>query len=218
MDLTSLKQTCERLRSLFDAKDAAREHALPLARAMIRNSADAIRAIHRGQFAEAEPLLAENRRYLTQIDECLSGYPDVYYAGFVQDGQKEHAEAMITRALIKGEPVPGPEELGVGHVPYLGGLGEAVGELRRHILDEVRARHGEWSEEMLTAMDDIYYLLVSFDYPTAVVGNLKRTTDVARSIIEKTRGDLTNAVRQQRLEEAMRELQADVAGRKPPHG
>jgi len=213
MDLTSLKQACEHLRSLFDAKDQARERALPLSRAVIRNSADAIRAIHRGQFAEVAPLLAENRTHLAQMQECLRPYPDIYYAGFVQDAEKEHAEAMITQALIRGQPVPAPEELGVGEVPYLGGLGEAVGELRRHILDEVRAQHGEWSEEMLGAMDDMYYLLVSFDYPTAVVGNLKRITDVARSIIERTRGDLTNAVRQQRLEAAMRELQSRVEGR-----
>lgn len=213
MDLTSLKQACEHLRSVFDAKDQAREHALPLSRAVIRNSADAIRAIHRGEFAAADPLLAENRTQLAQIQERLRPYPDIYYAGFVQDAEKEHAEAMITRALIRGQPVPGPEELGVGEVPYLGGLGEAVGELRRHILDEVRAQHGEWSEEMLGAMDDIYYLLASFDYPTAVAGNLKRITDVARSIIEKTRGDLTNAARQQRLEAAMRELQSRVEGR-----
>jgi translin len=210
MDLTSLKETCERLRAVFDAKDHAREQALPLARAVIRNSADAIRAIHRGEFDQAAPRLTESRDHLARIDECLRPYPDVYYAGFVQDAQKEHAEALITQALVRGEPVPGPEEIGVDPVPYLGGLGEAVGELRRHLLDEVRARHGDWSEEMLSAMDDIYYLMVSFDYPSGVAGNLKRITDVARSIIEKTRGDLTNAVRQQRLEASMQHLQARV--------
>ncbi|UCH33296.1 MAG: haloacid dehalogenase [Armatimonadota bacterium] len=210
MNLKRLTQICDKIRSDFDAKDAAREKALALSREVIRNSANAIRGVHRGELGEARKLIAASSRMLAQVNKALKGHPDIHYAGFAQDAQKEHAEACITLALVHREQIPDPDELKVDYPAYLLGLSEAVGELRRHVLDEMRGAEPSWGEELLTAMDDIYYLLVSFDYPSAVSGNLKRATDVTRSIIEKTRGDVTNALRQERLERAMRRLEKDI--------
>jgi len=210
MDLTQLVRICNKIRVAFDATDAAREKAQALSREVIRNSANAIRAVHRGEFAEARKLLAATGRMIAQARKALQGHPGIYGAGFIQDAQKEYAEARITLALVHREPIPDPDELKVDYSAYLNGLSDAVGELRRHVLDEMRRAEPSWGEELLTAMDDIFYLLVSFDYPNAITGNLKRATDVTRSIIEKTRGDLTNAQRQERLEKAMRRLEKHI--------
>jgi translin len=206
--LAELKPICDKIRQNFDAKDAAREKGLSRSREVIRNSANAIRAIHRGEYEEAAALMEDSHRLLREVDEVLKEHPDVYYAGFVHDAQKEHAEAHQTYALIRGEPLPDPDGLGVGYAAYLNGLGEAVGELRRHALDGIRHNELAWGEGILSAMDEIYSTLVSFDYPTAISGGLKRTADVTRSLIERTRGDITNAIRQQRLESALADLEA----------
>jgi len=206
--LEELKPICEKIREQFDAKDAARERGLSRSRAVIRNSANAIRAIHRGEYEDATALMEENASLLRDVDEVLADYPDVYHAGFVHDAQKEYAEARQTYALIRGEPLPDPADLKVGYAAYLNALGEAVGELRRHALDRIRHNEMEWGEGILASMDEIYYAMVSFDYPTAISGGLKRTADVTRSLIERTRGDVTNAIRQQRLEASLAELEA----------
>jgi translin len=209
--LRELNGICEKIRQNFEAKDAARERALALARQVIRNSANAIRAIHRAEFEEALTLMDESAERLREVDQALGDHPDVYYAGFVHDSQKEHAEARITYALIRGEPLPDPDEIKVGYAAYLNGMGEAIGELRRHALDRIRANDMHWGEGLLAAMDEVYYAMVSFDYPTAISGGLKRTADVTRSLIERTRGDLTNAIRQQHLETALAEFEKKLA-------
>jgi translin len=204
--LEELKGICDRIRQNFDAKDSAREKGLTLAREVIRNSADSIRATHRGEYDEARDLMEKNQVLLAEVKEVLKDHPDVHYAGFVHDAQKEHSEAHQTYALIRGEPLPDPETLKVGYAAYLNALGEAVGELRRHALDRIRHNDLEWGEQILQTMDEIYYAMVSFDYPAAISGNLKRTADVTRSLIERTRGDITNAVRQRQLESCLGEL------------
>jgi len=210
--LGELEGICDKIRADFDAKDAARERGLALSREVIRNSANAIRAVHRGDYDDALELMEENARLLREADAALAKFPDVYHAGFIHDAQKEYAEARQTYALVRGEPLPDPDDLGVGYAAYLNGLGEAVGELRRYALDGIRRNDMTWGESLLAAMDEIYGALVSFDYPTAISGGLKRTVDVTRSLIERTRGDLTNAIRQQRLESALAEFEARLKG------
>jgi len=112
--LRELSGICERIRQNFEAKDAARERALVLAREVIRNSANAIRAVHRAEFEDAMGLMDQSAGLLREVDGALKDHPDVYYAGFVHDSQKEHAEAHITYALIRGEPLPDPDEIKVG--------------------------------------------------------------------------------------------------------
>ncbi len=207
MDLNAIR---EALRSRLDAKNAAREEALPLCRRVVRTSANAIRAIHRGERGEADALIDEARAGLDKAASAMQNHPDVMFAGFFHDAAKEFAEASITYALAFALPLPGPEALGVEPASYLNGMGEAIGEMRRHLLDLMRHGHLERSEELLDAMDDIYYLLISMDYPDAITGGLRRTTDVSRSIIERTRGDLSTTIIQDKLRIALDEARQDL--------
>ncbi len=197
-DTSPLDTIIPRILDHFAAKNAAREQALAASRAIIRMSANAIRAVHRGEFDQAEALLDEARRIRDEAVTALEGHADVYHAGFLHDAQKEYAEARTTLALLRGGAIPSPEELGVEYPAYLNGIAEAVGEMRRMILDRLRAGNFEGCEEILDAMDDIYSVLVTIDYPDAMTGGLRRTTDQTRGILEKTRGDLTMAIVQRR--------------------
>jgi translin len=197
----------------FDVKMAAREKALPAARRSIRASANAIRAIHRHELDSASALMQEAADAIGEGMEAVRDEPDVANAGFLQDAQKEYAEARVTAAIVEDEDVPGPDELGVQLAPYLNGMAEAIGELRRQILDLLRAGDVERSESLLGAMDDLYSLLVTIDYPDAITGNLRRSTDVARGIMEKTRGDLSISIVQRSLHDALERHAKDVLGK-----
>ncbi|HYY80492.1 MAG TPA: haloacid dehalogenase [Actinomycetes bacterium] len=200
----SLAEAARGLQARLDAKYRAREVGLSSARQAIRHAANAIRAAHRAELDAADRLLAEARDLLATAESVLAAHPDVYYAGFLQDAQKEYAEARATRALVAGEPLPVPEDVGVGDAPYLNGLAEAVGELRRHLLDVLRAGDLARATVLFAAMEEIHALLADIDYPDAITGNLRRSTDVARSIIERTRSDLTLTVVQRDLADALR--------------
>jgi len=197
----------------FDEKMAAREHALPAARRAIRFCANAIRAIHRSEPERARELMGQAADAIHEGLEAVRDHPDVAYAGFLQDAQKEYAEARITEAVVDGADIPGPDEVGVQLAPYLNGMAEAIGEARRYILDLLRRGEVERSEAVLTSMEDLYYLLVSMDYPDAITGNLRRSTDVARSIMEKTRGDLSISLVQRSLHDALERHAKDVLGK-----
>jgi len=199
-------------RAELDRKNAAREQALRWSRELVRTCATSIRAIHRREFSSADALIAEGHALNHQICSALGQMGDLYWAGYVQDAQKELVEAVCTLALIKREALPDPAGLGVAPGPFLNGLGEAVGELRRYLLDSLRRGEVEGCEQLLGAMDDIYSLLVTLDYPDALTGGLRRTTDSTRGILEKTRGDLTLALRQESLVEALRAAEASVGG------
>ncbi|MBC7231079.1 MAG: hypothetical protein H5T74_11905 [Actinobacteria bacterium] len=207
MDWEALRS---RIKADFDAKNATREEVLKACRSLVQTSSYIIRSVHRGEREQVLDLIAQAEELSAGITHMTRDHPEVYTAGFVHDAQKEYAEARATYALIMGEPLPGPEELGVEYPAYLNGLGEAVGELRRSILDLIREGHLERGDELLSYMDDIYYLLVSFDYPDAITGGLRRTTDMARSIMERTRGDLTTALRQSKLKEAIARLEDNI--------
>lgn len=192
-------------RERLEAKNAARERALSTSRGVVRECANSIRSAHRKEYEAAAAALGGVADRLTELGRELEPHPDILWAGYVQDAHKEYAEARITLALVRHEPPPSFEELGVGVAPYLNGLGEAVGELRRSALDIIRHGEAEEAEYLLEAMEEIYNLLVTVDYPDALTGGLRRTTDNARGILERTRGDLTFALRQQRLERALRQ-------------
>jgi translin len=200
------------VRAQFNAKHAAREQSLALCRDALRHSANAIRAVHRSEFDGADKLLAEARAMLKQAGEALADHQDIFYAGFVHNAAKEFVEGCITLAIIAGRPLPSPADLGVEPAAYMNGLGEAVGELRRHLLDSLRRGEVERCERVLAAMDDIYTALVTMDYPEAITGGLRRTADAMRGILERTRGDLTVALVQRKLERRLEEFQ----GRLPP--
>ncbi|HEX9057292.1 MAG TPA: hypothetical protein VF818_07140 [Ktedonobacterales bacterium] len=199
-------------------KHGARERALPKSRAAIRLCANAIRAVHRNEFDHADRLLVEAGGLLRDMANDLRGHLDIFYAGFVADAQKEYAEAALTCALIRRDPLPAPEELGIEWAPYLNGLGETVGELRRYVLDRLRRGELEGCEALLADMDEIYALLITLDYPDAITGNLRRTTDSVRGILEKTRGDLTVGVSQARLNSTMTRIEERLRAQEYPAG
>ena len=156
--------------------------------------------MHRGEYEEARGRLASARNLLDEIEAKLEEHQEFMYTGFVYSAQKEYVEGCVTLGLITDGSLPTPQELGVDYAAYLNGLGEVVGELRRHVLDIIRKGETARCEEMLEAMDDIYGILVTMDFPDAMTGGLRRTTDAVRGILERTRGDLTIALRQWELE------------------
>jgi translin len=211
-DIERYRAICEKIRGQFDQKDAARERGLALSREVVRNSANAIRAIHRRQFDEARALIATIHSLVREMNSVLENYPEVKYAGFVHDSQKEFAEAAIFLSVVTDEGIPDPDSLNIDYPAYLHGIGDATGEMRRLILDRIRdgASGIRENEELLNTMDDIYYELISFDYPAAITAGLRRITDVLRGTIERTRGDLSTAISQQKLQTALAKMQDTV--------
>ena len=207
MNTDGLSEIAESVREHLDAKHHAREQALRLSRDVVRLSANAIRSVHRKEFDSARDLLAKARDNLAEIESALVGHADILHAGYVNDAQKEFAEASTTLALIAGEPLPTPADLKIRGAAYLNGIGETIGELRRHLLDELRAGDLQHCEEALAAMGDIYDMLMTMDYPEAVTSGLRRTSDAMRGILERTRGDFTVAYSQRRLEDQLREFE-----------
>ncbi len=192
-------------------KHAARERALPKSRAAIRYCANSIRATHRQEFDNARQLQSQAATLLQEMADDLRDHQDIFYAGFVQDAQKEYAEAILFTALVQGRELPNAEMLTIGWSSYLNGLAEAVGELRRYLLDQLRQGKFERCEAFLSSMDDIYALLITIDFPDAITSGLRRTTDATRGILEKTRGDLTAAQGQAQLQHSLQALQTTLA-------
>lgn len=208
----SLSEIRRGVQARLDAKSRAREAAIANTRQVVRRAANAIRSVHRGELEAADRLLVEARELLDVAESVLAAYPDVYYAGFLHDAQKEYAEARATRALVAGEELPVPEDVGVGDAPYLNGLAETIGELRRHLLDVLRAGDVGRAIELFEAMEEIHSLLADVDQPDAITGGLRRSTDVARSVIERTRSDLTLTVVQRDLADALRRTDQELGG------
>jgi translin len=194
----------EDIRAELDSRFSAREQAIGGSRAVIRSSANAIRALHRDEGSEADRLIVEAGDGYRRMLEAVAGQPDLMAAGFVADAAKELAEARLTQALFDGTQLPSPVELGVDPIAYLHGLGEAVGELRRRMLDLLRAEDVEGAGRALDDMDTIVDLLATIDYPDGMTNGLRRTTDVARALVERSRSDLTATVVQERLREDLR--------------
>ena len=201
--MENLMKVAEEIRAELDAKNAARDKALVTSREAIRFCANSIRSIHRGEFEEADKLLGEARSRVRETAEELKDCLDLYYAGYVQDAQKEFPEASMMKSIIRDLPIPTHQELGVESAPYLNGIAEAVSECRRDVLDLLRKGLMERAEQVMKTMDDMYYILVTFDYPDAITGGLRRTMDQTRAVLERTRGDLTVTMRQHELERAL---------------
>lgn len=187
----------------LEAVNTARERALAETRQVVRLCANSIRAIHRAEFDTARDLLTNAQTILRELIAELASQPKIYWSGYVQDSQKEFAEACITLSIIEGTELPDPTSLQVDDAVFLNGLAEAAGELRRHVLDTIRKGDMTRAETMLGVMDDIYGLLVTVDYPDAVTSGLRRSTDMVRGVLERTRGDLTMSQQQRELTAAL---------------
>ena len=214
--MPNLDPIAERIRQSFDARTAARDRALAGARLLTRHCALAIRAVHRDEAPAMNEHLSAASGLAESLRKELAAFPDLYYAGYTQDALKEFVEASVTCALIKEQPLPEPDGLQVEYFTYLNGLAEVVGELRRRCLDILRHGYSQEAESLLSHMDDIFDLLVTMDYPDAITNGLRRQTDVARSIIERTRGDITFSLRGEHLERALSRASGEPEGGKMP--
>lgn len=187
------------VRPVLDDRFAARERGITGSRQVIRASANAIRSLHRDESEAAARLIDEAGSLLRDISGGLAEHQDILHAGFVNDAAKEYAEARLTAAIFAGEALPAAEDLAIDPVPFLHGLGEAVGECRRRMLDRLRSGQIPEAERLLAAMDAIVDLLATMDYPDGMTSGLRRTTDVSRALVERSRADLTSTVVQDRL-------------------
>ena len=201
--MTDLDHIAERIRADFEARNQARDDVLRRSRELIRLCATAIRAGHRDEWDEAHRLLAQADEVARDIRKSVAPYPDLLCAGYTQDALKELVEAHATLAMVTGRPIPAPEEVGVEYAAYLNGLCEAASELRRRCLDELRRGETAEAERLLGVMDEVYDLLVTFDFPDAITGGLRRRVDQLRGVLERTRGDLTTSLQQYRLLHAL---------------
>ena len=194
------------------SRNSDREVGLSVSREVIRSSANAIRAVHRSDFEEARRLIKTAESRLQDADHIRDGNPLIYNAGFLNDARKEFAEANVTLAVISGNDIPSSEQLGIDPSAYLNGMAEVIGELRRFILDSLRRDNVDRCEELMEVMDEIYGVLVTVDFPEAVTGGLRRTTDAMRAVLERTRGDLTITLRQRALESRLAAWQEQRGG------
>ncbi len=202
-----LEEIAEQIHLAFQARTIARDQALSQARTLTRHCANAIRAVHRDESDVAQEHLKNASKIAQSLRTGLEDFPDLYYAGYTQDALKEFAEASIVYSLVNNRELPSPQELDLENMTYLNGLAETVGEFRRKCLDILRQGYSEEAEKLLQHMDDIYTVLITMDYPNAITGGIRRQTDIARSITERTRGDLTLSLRQEHLEQSMRRLE-----------
>ncbi len=198
-----LKGMLERMRRHFDARGELRERVLDASREVIRASARAIAATHRGDRSGADELLTKARDALATLTEAVKAEPHLSDSGIILAAYQEYGEAKLVQALIRDGKLLTPEELGVPYKPYLAALADAAGELRRHTLDSIRADDVERAEQVLKLMEEIFELLMEFDYPDAILPGMKRRQDMVRRVLERTRDDLTIALRQRKLERAL---------------
>jgi translin len=210
--MEKLEKIADLIRASFDAQTSARDQALTLARALTRACALSIRAVHRDETEVMQAHLDEARQLATNLRTGLVDFPALFFAGYTQDSLKEFAEARITCALIRHEPLPTPAELDLPPHTYLNGLAESVGEMRRRCLDMLRQDNSAEAERLLGHMDDIFSILVTMDYPDAITNGLRRQTDVIRAIIERTRGDVTFSLRGEKLEHSLSRLSEQLTG------
>lgn len=205
--MSRLETIVEQIRTDLEVKSAIRDQALQRSRTLIRHCADAIRAAHRGEADLADTLLLTAGRAASELTSDLAAYPDLYHAGYTQDALKEYVEAQVVLAFITSAELPGPSELKVENPAYLNGLAEAASEMRRHALDLMRQNRLDRAEQIQAIMDDVYSQLITIDFPDSITGGLRRTTDMLRGVVERTRGDLTTAIRQEMMRQALREFE-----------
>lgn len=206
-----LESLSDRICESFERKNEIRDQALTHSRNLTRYAARAIRAIHRDDTSLAQENLVKADQLAAALRSDLANEPDLYFTGYAQDALKEFCEAHLTVATILNQDWPSPEDLQVEYATYLNGMSEVVGELRRRIMDLMRAGHSPEVERLLEVMEDIYALLVTMDYPDALTYGLRRRTDIARSIIERTQADITISYRQQQLEQRITDLSKQLS-------
>ena len=182
-------------------KDSVREVAIKSARVITRMSSQSIIMMHRRE--DESEIIRKLKEEVWHLKSLLTNqYPDLLYSGFVQNAFQEYCESQIFRAIIQGKPIPSHKDLGMNPEAYLMGMGDVVGELRREVLESIKTENFERAEEYLKIMEEIYEMLMRFNYPSGLVP-LKPKQDTARVLIEKTRGELTMALMTEKIVKKM---------------
>lgn len=205
-----IQNIIDEIKQDLTGKSEVRDRTLQRSRELISYCARATQATHRADRAEATRLLSAAQDIADVMIAEAHQYSDVYHAGYTQDALKELAEAYLTRAFILDDPIPSPGELGLENAAYLNGMAEAASELRRQVLDALRRGDIALSERLLALMDEVYTHLMTVDFPSAITGGLRRNTDMVRGVLERTRGDVTTAVRQEALKQALEAFERRV--------
>nr|WP_290665953.1 hypothetical protein [Ardenticatena sp.] len=208
--MPSLDEIVAYIDARLEEKDAVREHVLSLSRKVVQHASKAIRATHRREWETAEHLLEETGALVAQMNTTAAKFADIFFAGYTQDAQKEFGEAQLTYAFVRNLPIPTPDELGIEDAVYLNAMGEAASELRRTILDLVRQDQFDEAHRLLARMEDVYSLLQTVDYPHAITNNVRRTNDMLRGVLDRTRGDVTTAFKQYELRRALADFEKRV--------
>ncbi|MGD2177027.1 MAG: haloacid dehalogenase [Anaerolineae bacterium] len=208
--MEKLETIAERIRADFETRNGIRDGALHRTRELIRLCGNAIRASHRDEWDEARNLLDQADDLARTILKSLQPYPDLRHAGYTRDAMKELVEAHATLALVKGTTIPEPRDLNVTYASYLNGFCEAASELRRRCLDEMRRGNLTEGERLLGVMDAVYDVVNTFDFPNAITGGLRHRVDQLRAVLERTRGDLTSSLQQDRLIQALRDFEERI--------
>ncbi len=207
IEIESLREVVEGIDDKLDDKDTVRELVMKSSRAIRRISKNVIQEIHRGENCKGK--LQEALEEVTKIKSIVDDHPELYHAGFLRNGFQELAEAHILLAISKGEEPKSPEELEITPSSYVLGLADVVGELRRMVLDELSEGNVEKAREIHEKMEEIKNMIMEFDYPNAVLP-IRNKQDMARNLVEKTRGDITNSMENERLREKMEELKQEL--------
>jgi len=208
--VNNLDEIVQAIDARLESKNAVREEALALSRRVVQHASHAIRAVHRREFEEAQAILQEMQPIIDEMHRRTHEQPDIYFTGYVQDAQKEYVEAHLTKAIVQNQPLPTPEELEVEDASYLNGLGEAASELRRYVLDLIRHDEMGEAERLLEAMEEVYSQLITVDFPHAITGNIRRTSDMLRGVLERTRGDVTVVMKQRELQRALERFEQRI--------
>ena len=204
----NLEAIVNEIRGEMTRISTVRDQTLQLSRALTRSCALSIRAIHRHEWEEAASMLHQARADAEVMVAPLLEMPTVYNAGYTQDALKELVEAHAVHAVVRGLPLPVPQEMFVTGATWLRGMSEAATEMRRFVLDQIRRGNVEGSLPLLDFMEEVYSQLVTVDFPDAVTDGLRRYTDTLRGVLERTRGDVTLALRQDQMRQALAGIEA----------
>ncbi len=198
--MKNLEKVVESIETELDEKDHIREVALKSSRAVVRLAGSILKGMHRQEDQKAP--LADLRDEVSRLNSLVAEHPDLANAGYVEAALQEYAEVAIVLSLLEVDDVPSPQEIGIRSVPFLLGLGDTVGELRRFCLDALKRGDIKRANHFLDRMEDLSHALMRFDYPDAIVA-VRKKQDVARSLLEKTRGEVAVAASNMELRDKL---------------
>ena len=197
--MKNLDKIVDKIEKSIDDKDKIREQALRTSREIIIGCRKAIQCIHQNLMKDAKNNIRKSSTKLQKLYELTANHPELYHAGFVENAAQELVEANCLYSVMRGKDLPDPDELQTTYSSYLLGLCDLVGELRRTALDSIRTGKAKKADNYLSMMEEIYDVIIRFDYPSGLIP-IKKKQDMVRNLIERTRGELAVASCERRIE------------------